>query len=138
MTPGQGFLCVWTWQYSSFSLAYNFWTVSPRALIFHISTPIDKTFPGIPVFFLPCNLDLGCGLLFENSKIVNYFSKWVLELSSCTFMSISSDRYQYICPCEFGNFWNWSLFHKHILFFFLFFYKELAPCVLFDGQRFLW
>ena len=38
-------------------------------------------------------------------------------------MSISSDRYQYICPCEFGNFWNWSLlgaivFHKHILFFF--------------------
>ena len=35
----------------NFSLAYNFWTVSARALIFHMSFPFDKTFPWVPLFF---------------------------------------------------------------------------------------
>ena len=35
----------------NFNLANNFWTVSARALIFHMSIPCDKTFPWIPIFF---------------------------------------------------------------------------------------
>ena len=30
--------------FKNFNLAYNFWTVSARALIFHMSSPCDKTF----------------------------------------------------------------------------------------------
>ena len=33
--------------FENFNLANNFWTVSARALIFHISIPGDKTFPYI-------------------------------------------------------------------------------------------
>ena len=31
--------------FDTFHLAYNFWTVSARAFIFHMSIPFDKTFP---------------------------------------------------------------------------------------------
>ena len=36
--------------FDNFNLAYNFWTVSARALIFHRSIPCDKTFPWVPLF----------------------------------------------------------------------------------------
>ena len=45
------FLTLWPWPWSlthffeNFKLANNFWTVSARALIFHMSIPCDKTFP---------------------------------------------------------------------------------------------
>ena len=54
--------------FENFNLAINFWTVSARALIFNMSIPCDKTFPGaqllfilwpwLPIFFLSCDLDL--------------------------------------------------------------------------------
>ena len=34
----------------NFNRAYNFWTVSARALIFHMSIPCDKTFQWVPIF----------------------------------------------------------------------------------------
>ena len=36
----------------NFNLAYNFWTVSVRALIFHTSIFCDKTLPWVPTFWL--------------------------------------------------------------------------------------
>ena len=42
----------------NFNLANNFWTVSARALIFHMSIPGDKTFPYIPLFFNPVTVTL--------------------------------------------------------------------------------
>ena len=35
----------------NFNIPYNFWTVSTRALIFHMRMPCDKTFPSVPLFF---------------------------------------------------------------------------------------
>ena len=35
----------------NFNLANDFWTVSARALKFHMSIPCDKTFLWIPLFF---------------------------------------------------------------------------------------
>ena len=35
----------------NFNLANNFWTVSARALIFHLSIPCDETFLWVPLFF---------------------------------------------------------------------------------------
>ena len=32
------------------NFANNFWTVSARALIFHMNIPCDKTFPWVPLF----------------------------------------------------------------------------------------
>ena len=43
--------------------AYNLWTVSARALIFHKNIPCDKTFPWVPLF-LPRDLDLGVWPVF--------------------------------------------------------------------------
>ena len=37
--------------FENFNLANNVWTVSARALIFHVSIPCDKTFPWVPLFF---------------------------------------------------------------------------------------
>ena len=34
--------------FENFNLANNFWTVIPRAYIFHISIHCDKTFPWVP------------------------------------------------------------------------------------------
>ena len=42
----------------NFNLANNFWKVSARALIFHMSIPCDKTFPWVPWFFYPVTLAL--------------------------------------------------------------------------------
>ena len=39
--------CPPLWNYN---LAYNFWTVSARALIFHMSIPCEKIFPWVPLF----------------------------------------------------------------------------------------
>jgi hypothetical protein len=41
----------------NFNLAYNFWMVCTKALIFHMSVPYGKTFHGYQTFW-PCDLDL--------------------------------------------------------------------------------
>ena len=43
----------------NFNLANNFWTVSARALIFHMNIPCDKIFP-----WVPCDLKLGVWPIF--------------------------------------------------------------------------
>ena len=93
-------LGVWPIFKKNFNIAYNFWTVSARGLIFHMSIPCDKTF-----------------LWFHLKKI--------LELPYCIWAFLvtrSSYWYQDICPCDLDHLWNWPLsgafvFHKHILFF---------------------
>ena len=64
------FFTLWPWPSSlthflgNFNLAYNFWTVRARTLIFHMRIPCDKTFPWLSLFFLPCDLDLGVWPIF--------------------------------------------------------------------------
>ena len=47
----------------NFNLANNFWTVSARVLLFHLSIFCDKFFLWIPLF-LPCDVDLGVSPIF--------------------------------------------------------------------------
>ena len=49
----------------NFNLANNFWTVSARALIFHMNISCDKTFPWVPLFFTLW-FDLGVWPIFWN------------------------------------------------------------------------
>ena len=37
--------------FENFNLAYNFWTVGAKALIFHMNILCDKTFPWVPLLF---------------------------------------------------------------------------------------
>ena len=63
---------LWHWPWNcigpifkkNFNLAKNFWTMSARVLIFHLSIPCDKTFPWVPLF-LPCYLGLGVWPIFK-------------------------------------------------------------------------
>ena len=48
---GEGY-CFCPVCHSVFNLAYDFWTVSARALIFHMNIPRDKTFPWATIFFI--------------------------------------------------------------------------------------
>ena len=50
--------------FENFNLAYNFWTVGAKALIFHMSIPCDKTFQWVPLFFYPVTLTLEYDLFF--------------------------------------------------------------------------
>ena len=43
-------LGIWP-MFENFKIANNFWTVSARALIVHMSIPCDKTFLWVPLFF---------------------------------------------------------------------------------------
>ena len=56
-----------------FNLAYNFRTVSARALIFHMNIPCDKTFPWVPLFFYTATLTLEFDSFFENFNLANKF-----------------------------------------------------------------
>ena len=60
----------WKFNLATFN---NFWTVSARALIFHMSIPCDITFLWVPLFFLPCDLELGVWPIFENFNFANNF-----------------------------------------------------------------
>ena len=66
--------------FENFNLANNFWTVSTRALIFHMSIPYDQTFPWVPLF-LTCDFDLGVWPIFmETLTFFITFEQWVLEI----------------------------------------------------------
>ena len=128
------------------------WTVSVWPLIIHLSIPyVIRPFQGYH-YFLPCDLDLGFGTIFEDFNLANNiwtvsaralifhmiflvrrplfltlwpwslrnhflktltllitFEQWVLELSYCTwtfFVTRSSFWYYEICPCDHGHLWN--------------------------------
>ena len=55
-----------------------FWTVSAKALIFHMSIPGDKTFPWVPTFMTLCPWSLTC--LFKTLTFLVVFEQWGLEL----------------------------------------------------------
>ena len=68
----------------NFNLAYNFWTVNARALIFHLSIPCDsipcdRTFPWIQLFFTlwPFFLKtLTLLITFEQGVLELWYSLW--------------------------------------------------------------
>ena len=88
----------------NFNLANNFWTVSARALIFHMSIPCDKTFPWIPLFFTlwpwPWSLTYFCKTL----TLLITFEQWVLELWYFTWVFLVIRPF-----CWYLTFWPWHL-----------------------------
>ena len=69
--------CPPLWNYY---LAYNFWTVSARALIFHMSIPCDKTFPWVPLFFTLWPWTWRMTYILKTLTLLITFDQWVLEL----------------------------------------------------------
>ena len=101
----------------NFNLDNNFWTVSSRALIFHISIPCDKTFQWVPFFFysFTYTFEFDPFLNFENFNLSNNFWTVVaLELCYLTriFLVIRPfRRYHYFLPCDL-NLGVWPIFWK--------------------------
>ena len=62
------------------TLLINFWTVSARALIFHMGIPCDKTFPWVPLFFTLWPLLWILTNFLKIFTLLITFEKWVLEL----------------------------------------------------------
>ena len=109
--------------FKNFNLANNFWTVSTRALIFHMSIPCDKTFPWIPLFFFPVTLTLEFDLLFKNFNLANNF--WIVSARALIFhMSIPCYKTFQWVPLFFTLLpWPWSL---------TYFFKTLTLLITFD------
>ena len=116
----------------NFNLTNNFWTVSARAMIVHISIPCDKTFPWVPFFFTmwpwPWSLTI-----FENFKLANNF--WTVSARALIFnMSISSDN---ICVCDFGHYLDHLCFTNTSCFLFTLYNTDLSVIVKLE-QALLW
>ena len=96
--------------FENFNLANNFWTVSARALIFHMSNPCDKTSQWVPLFW-PCDLDLVVWPIFENFNLANNF--WTVSARALIFyMIIPCDKTFPWVPYFFTLWpWRWSLTH---------------------------
>ena len=62
----------------NFNLAYNLWTVSARALIFHMNIPCDKTFLCVPLFFTLWPWPLT--LFLKTLTLLITCEQWVIEL----------------------------------------------------------
>ena len=66
--------------FENFNLANNFWTVSARALIFHMSIPCDKTFLWVPLFLTLWPWPWSLTHLKKTITLLITFEQWVLEL----------------------------------------------------------
>ena len=53
------------------NLANNFWTVSAKALIFHVNIPCDKTFLWVPIFLTMWPWPWSLNHFFENFNLAN-------------------------------------------------------------------
>ena len=103
--------------FKNFNLANNFWIVSARALIFHMSIPCDKTFPWVYHYFLSCDLTLTLefDLLFKNFNLANNF--WTVSARALIFhMSIPCYKtfpwvYHYFLPYDI-DLRVWPIFWK--------------------------
>ena len=74
----------------NFNLANNFWKVSARALVFHMSIPCDKTFPWVPLFF---TLWPWPWSLTHFLKTLTYLIIWTASATAFILhMSISCDK----------------------------------------------
>ena len=98
--PSRGyhyFFTLWPWPrrmthfFDKFNLAYNFWTVSARALIFHMSIPCDKSFPWVPLFFTLWPWPLSLTHFKKNLNLAYNF--WTVSARALIFhMSITWDK----------------------------------------------
>ena len=92
--------------FRNFNFAYNFWTVSARALIFHMSIPCVKTFQCVSTFFTlwPWSWRL---TLFYNFNVGNNF--WTVGSRALVFhMCILWDKtFQWVPTIL--TLWPWSL-----------------------------
>ena len=98
----------------NFNLANNIWTVSARALIFHMNIPCDKTFSWVPLFFIlwpwPCSLTK----FLKTLTLIKTFEQWVLKLwyFTCVFLVIRPFRgYHYFLHCDL-DLGVWPIFKK--------------------------
>ena len=85
------------------NLANNFWKVSARALIFHMSIPRDKTFQWVPLFFTLWPWPWSLTYFFKTLTVLITFELWVLELWYFTwvFLVIRPIRwYHNFWPCD--------------------------------------
>ena len=64
----------------NFNLANNFWTVSARALIFHMHIPCDKTFPWVSIIFTLWPWPWSLIHFLKTLRLLITFEQWVLEL----------------------------------------------------------
>ena len=102
----------------NFNLANNFWTVSARALIFHMSIPCDKNngthwkiLSVGTIIFDPVTLTLEFDPFFENFNLANNF--WKLSARALIFhMSIPCDKtFPWVSLFLTLWLWPWSLTH---------------------------
>ena len=95
----------------NFNLSYKFWTVSARALIFHMSIPCDKTFPWVSIIFDPVTLTLEFDPFKKNFNLTYNF--WTVSARALIFhMSIPCDKTFLLVPLFFILWpWPWSLNH---------------------------
>ena len=87
----------------NFNLANNFWTVSARALILHMSIPCDKTFPWIPLFLTLWPWPLSLTYFLKTLTLRISFEHWVLELWYFTWVFlviIPFSGYHCFWPCD--------------------------------------
>ena len=66
--------------FKNFNLVNNFWTVSSKALIFHMSIPCDKTFQWVPLFFTMWPWPSCLIYFLKTLNLLITFEQWVLEL----------------------------------------------------------
>ena len=94
----------------NFNLANKFWTVSARALIFHMSIPCDKTFKWLPLFD-PVILTLEFDPYFNNFNLADNY--WSVSARAFIFhTSIPCDKTFRWVPLFFTMWpWPWSLIH---------------------------
>ena len=87
----------------NFNLAHNFWTMSARALIFHMSIFCDKTFPWIPLFLTLWPWPWILTHFLKTLTLLIPFEQWVLELWYFTWvflLIIPFCGYRYFWPCD--------------------------------------
>ena len=98
----------------NFNLANNFWTVSARALIFHMSILCNKTFPWIPLFFTLWPWSWSLIDFFKTLTLQITFEQLVQELwySTWVFLVIKPFiGYHYFLPCDL-DLVVWPIFWK--------------------------
>ena len=93
-------LCPPLW---NFNLAYNFWTVRARALIFHMIIPCDMTFPWIPLFLTLWPWPWNLTHYLKTLTLFITFDLCVLELWYFTWLFLvirPLNGYHYFLPCD--------------------------------------
>ena len=98
--------------FENFILAYNFWTVSARALMFHMSIPCDKTFSWIPLFFTLWPWPRSLTHFLKTLPLLITFEQWVLEHWYYTWVFLVTRPFcgwHYLWPCDL-DLWVWPIF----------------------------